>query len=393
MGLHLLKNEKVSDQKGPESLNVEKAREILDFHKKVEGYQRTNLVSLDALAKELGVKAIYVKDEASRFGLKAFKGLGGIYALSCVICEKLGLDIRKTAFSDLRQPERLEKLSGMVFATATDGNHGKGVAWASGLLGCESHIFMPAGSSEYRAQAIRDAGRAEVVITEWNYDDTVRYVKKLARERGWILIQDTAVPGYEQVPQWITQGYLTMAYEAAEQIDQRQETPTHVFLQAGVGSMAAAVTGFLVNCYEQCRPVITVVEPEEAACIYESVKRGDGAPHGAVGNGHTIMAGLNCGEPSLLAWPVLRDFCSCYLTIPDEAARKAMRLMAHPRGADPAIISGESGASVMGAVLELLSNSEYAPWKREMGLNEQSVILLFNTEGDTDPESYRRILK
>lgn len=200
----------------------------------------------------------------------------------------------------------------MVFATVTDGNHGKGVAWASGLLGCESHIFMPAGSSEYRAQAIRDAGRAEVVITEWNYDDTVRYVKKLARERGWTLIQDTAVPGYEQVPQWITQGYLTMAYEAAEQIDQRQETPTHVFLQAGVGSMAA---------------------------------------------------------------------------------RKAMRLMAHPRGADPAIISGESGASVMGAVLELLSNSEYAPWKREMGLNEQSVILLFNTEGDTDPESYRRILK
>ncbi|MCD8081986.1 MAG: diaminopropionate ammonia-lyase [Clostridiales bacterium] len=387
-----MKNMHVSAGAGPEFLSETAIEPVRHLHRSVESYQWTPLVSLGALAKEVGVKGIYVKDESYRFGLNAFKGLGGIYALSCAVCERLGLDVEKVSFAELKKPEYQEKLRNMIFVTATDGNHGRGVAWAAGQLGCKAYVYMPKGSSKYRAQAIRNAGKAEVTITDLPYDDAVRYAQSMSREHGWILIQDTSWPGYEKVPSWIIQGYTTMAYEALRQLRKYgEETPTHVFLQAGVGAMAGGVAGYLVNACRP-RPVITVVEPDQVACIYESARHQDGEPHAAVGNGTTIMAGLNCGEPCTVTWPILRDFASFYMACPDYVAANGMRQLAAPKGGDLKVTSGESGAATMGAFMAVMERPELAGLKQEMGLNENSVVLLFSTEGDTDPESYREIV-
>ncbi len=380
--------------KAPEFLSMKATEPVRHLHQSVEGYQETPLAELKHLAEKLGVRGIYVKDESYRFGLNAFKGLGGIYALTCVICEKLGLDIRRIGFSDLQKPELKEKIAELVFVTATDGNHGKGVAWAAGKLGCKAHVYMPKGSSEHRAQAIRDAGRAEAVITDMGYDDTVRFARRMSEEHGWTLIQDTSWPGYEKVPSWIIQGYTTMVYEAVNQLKALgAESPTHVFLQAGVGAMAGGVTGFLMNYYEGKRPRIIIVEPNQAACIYQSGETGDGTPHPATGNGITIMAGLNCGEPCTVTWPILRDFAQGFFSCEDAVAEEGMRCLAAPEGGDPKVISGESGAVTMGVVKKLLEQEALVQVKEEIGLDEHSVILMFNTEGDTDPDSYRRIVE
>ena len=390
--LQFIKNSAVSKGPGPDFLGLEATRPVRHLHRSLKEYRPTPLVSLNALAQKSGVKGIYVKDESRRFGLNAFKGLGGIYALTRVVCEKFGLDISTICFDDLKEPELNKKISQMVFVTTTDGNHGKGVAWAAGQLGCQAHVYMPKGSAENRAQAIRDVGRAEVTITDLSYDDAVRYARRMSEEKGWYLVQDTAWEGYEKVPAWIVQGYTTMVYEAMEQLrDYGEKAPTHVFLQAGVGAMAGGVTGFLMNCCDE-RPLVTIVEPEEVACIYESARQGDGKPHPAVGSGITIMAGLNCGEPCTITWPILRDFASWYLTCPDGVAAEGMRRLAAPLTEDERVISGESGAATFGALLMLLEREEYSAQRASMGLDKNSVILLFNTEGDTDPDGYTRIV-
>ncbi len=361
-------------------LSPETAAKARRFHETVPGYAPTALKSLPDLADQCGVGELLVKDESSRFGLKAFKGLGGIYALGLEAAKVLG--IRQPTFAQLTKPEAKEQLKHTVFATATDGNHGKGVAWAANLLGCEARVYMPAGSSPLRAQAIRDAGQAQVTVTDWNYDDTVNYVSRLAREKGWCLVQDTSWAGYEEVPRHIMQGYTTMAEGALEEMG--GEIPTHVFLQAGVGAMAGAVTGYLAAKYGDRMPKIVYVEPYEAACIYESLTAGDGRPHTAKGNGETIMAGLNCGSPCTVAWPILRDYGSFAVACGDETARRGMRTLARQ-----GIVSGESGASAFGAFLELAGAPAY---RKALGIDEHSRILFFSTEGDTDPESYQRIV-
>lgn len=373
-------------------LNVKDTEQVRAFHKSVPSYEETPLVPLNDLAKRLGVKGIYAKDESKRFGLNAFKGLGGIYALSRIACETLGLSIENTRFTDLKASKDKGRLQNMVFVTATDGNHGKGVAWAASQLGCQSHVYMPKGSSEIRAQAIRDAGATEVKITDMGYDDAVRYAWNMSKELGWVLVQDTSLPGYEKVPFWIIQGYTTMVYEALEHLSEQNVKPTHVFLQAGVGAMAGAVTGFLAGYYGKERPKIAIVEPEGAACIYESARIGDGKPHAATGNGRTIMAGLNCGEPCPITWPILRDCADAYMCFPDYVAARGMRIYASPLGTDAKVISGESGASTMGAFSLVMESPKLSDVKERLGLDGESVVLLFNTEGDTDPISYRRIV-
>ena len=385
--------EAVKDAALPTFLTSQATECVRKFHATVPGYGRTPLVRLKALAERLGVREIFLKDESHRFGLNSFKGLGGIYAITQVVCKELGLDIEKLRFSDLMDPVNREKLDKMVFVTATDGNHGKGIAWAAGKLGCKAHVYMPKGSSENRAQAIRDAGLAEVSITDMSYDDAARFARKMADQNGWYLVQDTSWDGYEEVPTWIIQGYTTMADEAVHQLEEYGvKAPSHVFVQAGVGAMAGGVTGFLMNYYKENRPVVAVVEPEGMACIYESAKRGDGKPHEVVGDCNTIMAGLNCGEPCAITWPILRDFASFYIAELDVLSERGMRVLAHPMGKDGAVVSGESGAATMGALLEILENQAWADLKREMGLDENAVILLFSTEGDTDPDAYRKIV-
>lgn len=392
--IRFIKNDNISREKSPLFLNVKNTESVRRFHESVEGYEPTPLIKLDCLSEKLGVKGIYVKDESFRFGLKAFKGLGGIYALFQVICEKLSIDAHITKFSDLKKAEWREQISDMIFVTATDGNHGKGIAWAADQLGCRSYVYMPKGSSGNRAQAIRKAGKAEVTITDMDYDDTVRYAEKMSETHGWILVQDTSWPGYEKVPSWIIQGYTTMAFEAVKQLEQYGVlTPTHVFLQCGVGAMAGGVTGFLADYYNGQRPNIYTVEPNQVACIYESARVHDGSPHKATGNGNTIMAGLNCGEPCTITWPILRDFAAGYLTCSDCGASRAMKQLAYPIGTDRHITAGESGAATMGLLLMVLLLPELKEMKEQLKLDENSEILLFNTEGDTDEESYEKIIR
>lgn len=386
-------NQHKSTGKGPDFLSAQATAAAHRIHEELPGYQSTPLAKLDAMAQRLGIRAFFVKDESRRFGLNAFKGLGGLYALTRVVCRKLGLDINTVSFADLKKPEYNKAIREMVFVTATDGNHGKGVSWAAGQLGCEAHVYMPVGSSELRAQAIRDVNpRAEVRIMETGYDDTVRFAAKQADEHGWYLVQDTSWDGYEEIPAWIIQGYTTMAHEACDQLQQQGLRPTHVFVQAGVGAMAGGVVGYLVNVYEGNRPKIGVVEPEAIACIYQSAKVDDGAPHEAVDQQPTIMAGLNCGEPCTITWPILRDFADWYFKCPDYVSAYGMRLLAAPEGADPKVVSGESGAVTTGIVNLIAGKPEYQSLKQQLGLDENSVVLCFSTEGNTDPVHYRKIV-
>ena len=244
-GIRYIVNESPDHGKGPSFLSPAETAVVQAFHEALPEYARTALVPLPELAESLGIKAAFIKDESTRFGLKAFKGLGGSYAVFRAVCERLGLDYRETSFSELQSDKVHRQIAELHFVTATDGNHGKGVAWAAAKLGCQAHVYLPKGSAAARAQAIRNIGKTEAVVTDLGYDDTVRYAAKMADEHGWMLIQDTSWPGYEDIPRTIIQGYTTMCREASEQLEELGLAPTHVFLQAGVGAMAGGVLGWL----------------------------------------------------------------------------------------------------------------------------------------------------
>lgn len=367
--------------------NVEK------FHKSIEGYEKTPLVKLDNLANKLGVKNVFVKDESYRYGLNAFKGLGGLYAIFRIVCDKLDLDPSSTTFKDLQAEDIKEKLKDIVFVTATDGNHGKGVAWAANKLGCKSVVFMPKGSVLARAKAIESMGNSTVTITDLNYDDAVRKASKLADEKDWYLVQDTAWDGYEDVPNFISQGYTIMAKEALDELNELGiEKPTHLFLQAGVGSMAGSVLGYMVNRFDKKPPITTIVEPATVACIYKSALADDSKPHAVTGDLQTIMAGLNCGEPNTATWPILRDYASFYAACPDYVTARGMRILASPIKDDKKVVSGESGAVGTGLLSILMEKAEFEDIRKSMNLDENSIVLIFSTEGNTDPKGYDEIV-
>ena len=369
------------------AFSQEKAESALRFHKSLPVYRETPLVSLQNTAEIYGVGSIFVKDESCRFNLKAFKGLGGSYSMFRILCQRLGLDERTADYNTFLQADVRRACAGVEFVTATDGNHGKGVSWAAKLFGCKAHVFMPKGSVEARRRAIEEAGTAVAIVTEFNYDQTVQYAASLAEQNGWVLIQDTAWEGYETIPAWIIEGYLTLAAEAERQMD--GVFPTHIFLQAGVGAMAGGVEAYFVNQSGGARPLVTIVEPEEAACVYQSVLAGDGEAHSIESNPDTIMAGLNCGTPCQTVWPILRDCSAFFCACKDDVTELGMRAYAKPNGTDQSIVSGESGAVTYGLLLEILQSEEL---RRLFRIDQDSVILLINTEGDTDPEGYRRIV-
>lgn len=388
-GIQMIANPHTTSGFTPSFLSKRETEPVRHLHMSLDDYAATPLVELSALARRSGVRSILVKDESQRFGLNAFKALGGLFALVRVICKHLGLDYRVITMDWLQEPEIQRVVSNMVFVSATDGNHGRGISWAAGMLGCEAHIYMPKGSVPARAQAIRDAGRAEVTITDMSYDDAVRHAAKMAEENGWFLIQDTSWPGYEEVPKWIIQGYTTMVYEAVRQMQKMgYSRPTHVFLQAGVGAMAGGVLGSLKCIYQDALPCVSIVEPDQVACIFESALQNDGLPHPASGSGETIMAGLNCGEPCQITWPILRDHADFYFACPDSVAARGMRVLAAPMPGDQPITSGESGAVTAGLLSLLTSKESLAPFREKLGLDGDSVILLFNTEGNTDPDGF-----
>lgn len=369
-------------------LNKQEAVKIQNFHKSFPMYAPTPLAKLPATAACLGLGEMYVKDESYRFGLNAFKVLGGSYAIGHYLAEKLGKEISEVDYQTLISDEVKQQLGEITFVTATDGNHGRGVAWAARQFGQKAVVYMPKGSAAERLANIQAEG-AEASITELNYDDAVRLANRQAEEKGWVMVQDTAWEGYEDIPTWIMQGYGTMGLEAYEQLSQM---PTHIFLQAGVGSMAGAVTGLFAACCGKDRPIITIVEPEKANCLYRTAEANDGQRHFVTGDMNTIMAGLACGEPCSIGWNILADYADHFISCPDYVAAKGMRILGNPAGRDDRVVSGESGAASFGCVAEIMTNPELAWMKEKLGLNETSRVLFFSTEGDTDQENYKAIV-
>lgn len=369
-------------------LSMEAAKKVQEFHASFPVYDKTPLVNMNETAKELGLKAVYVKDESYRFGLNAFKVLGGSYAIGSYLANRLGMSIADLPYEKMVSGEVRERLGEITFITATDGNHGRGVAWTASQLKQKSVVYMPKGSSPERLENIRQEG-ADASITDLNYDEAVRLANAQANQKGWVMVQDTAWEGYEDIPAWIMQGYGTMGYEAYQQLGKK---PTHIFLQAGVGSMAGAVTGFFSSLYGEDRPVITIVEPDKADCVYRTAKANDGRLHFVTGEMNTIMAGLACGEPCSIGWEVLRDYADNFISCPDYAAAKGMRILGSPSKGDARVVSGESGAAAFGCVAEIMTNPQLAEMKKQLKLDENSEVLFFSTEGDTDRKSYLEIV-
>jgi len=386
----LPKSQKENDLDFLNEVEINKAR---NFHKSFPEYSVTPLVSLDSLSETLGLKGIYLKDESYRFGLNAFKVLGGSYSMAKYLAQKLGKDISELPYEALVSNEVKERLGDITFVTATDGNHGRGVAWTANRLRQKAVVYMPKGSSQIRLENIRKEG-ATASIEDMNYDDAVRLAAKYASEHNGLVVQDTAWEGYEEIPAWIMQGYGTMGIEALEQLreDFKVNRPTHIFLQAGVGSMAAGIQGFFASVFGEDCPKTVIVEAKEAACYYESALANDGKPRAVGGDMPTIMAGLACGEVNIIGFEVLKNYSKAFVSAPNYVAANGMRVLGNPIGSDKKVTSGESGAVTLGLVYELMTNEAYKDLKDAIGLNEESRVLLFSTEGDTDPDKYREIV-
>lgn len=367
-------------------------RVVRKFHAQIPGYRISPLKSLNRLASMLGLGGIWVKDESQRLELNSFKVLGGSFAIYNVLRQKLGLLSKELSLAELTSPEVREKLGVITFATATDGNHGRGVAWAASKLGHRSVIYVPKGTAPARIDAIRSYG-ADVTVIDGNYDDAVEQIKEDARKYGWQVVSDTAWEGYEDIPVWIMQGYTTLFSEAQEQMAARGIIkPTHVFIQAGVGSLSASAVAFYRNLFGPEAPLFTIVEPTNAACLFESTRIGDGNPYKIEGDLNTIMAGLACGRPNPIAWRVLWDCAHVFISCPDFVAARGMRMYAVPLAGDPFIVSGESGAVTLGVLSLIMQRPELAPLRKRLGLGPDSQVLLVNSEGNTDPDDFRKVV-
>jgi diaminopropionate ammonia-lyase len=373
-------------------LSKDVAETVRKFHRTFPDYAPTPLARLDTLAHYLGLDALLVKDESFRFGLNAFKVLGGFYAVGKLLAERLGKDIGDVSFDSLRSQAVSGALGGITFASATDGNHGRGLAWVAEQFKQKAVVFMPKGSDPVRRDNILSHG-AECTITNLNYDGCVRKASQAAQENGWIIVQDTAWEGYTQIPNSIMQGYSTLALEAMEQMQEYAiERPTHVFLQAGVGCFAGAMLGFFMSVYGEKSPQIIIVEPDAANCFYVSACAGDGLPHAVEGDLATLMAGLACGQPNLTSWEMLRDYPAAYVSCSDDIAAKGMRLLGAPMQGDPRVISGESGAITTGLLYWLLTEKEGRKACEKLEIDKESKVLCISTEGDTSPAIYRDVL-
>ncbi|WP_421723790.1 diaminopropionate ammonia-lyase [Bauldia sp.] len=351
------------------------------------GYEPTPLIWLEPLAEQLGVEALYLKDESERFGLKSFKALGGAYAVYRVLAEVVErAEGRRPTAAEIASGEYSDLTSKVTVTCATDGNHGRSVAWGAKTFGCACTIVVHQTVSDARADAIAAFG-ADVVRSRGNYDDSVREAAEAAAENDWIVVSDTSYPGYLDIPRDVMSGYSVMVGEALRQLAEAgKPPPTHVFVQGGVGGLAAAVTSKLWERLGAACPKIVVVEPETAACLFVSAEAG--SPTVFKGDLETIMAGLSCGEVSILAWRILDPGAAGFMTVSDAAAAEAMRLMASGDAGHP-VVCGESGVAGLAGLLCL---ADHKDWRDAIGLGEAARVLLIGSEGDTDPDAYFRIV-
>jgi diaminopropionate ammonia-lyase len=358
-------------------------RAPLRFHRRLPGYEVTPLVDAPKLAEALGVGKVFVKDESSRLGLPAFKVLGASWAVYRALEERLGKDFRD--WEEIWELKgRLESLRPLSLVAATDGNHGRAVARVARLMGLGAKIFVPDGMALARRKSIAEEG-AEVIVVDGTYDEAVELSTAEAGERT-LLVSDMSWPGYERIPLWVIEGYSTMLWEIDDELERRNEVgPDLVVVQVGVGAFAAAVARHFRRPGASTRPKLMGVEPANANCLLESVAAGRivsvPGPH------DSIMSGLNCGRPSLVAWPTVSVGIDLLVTIDDGSASEAMRL-----AAESGIVSGETGAAGLGGLLELVGAGEEEAARRALGVGEDTRVLFFNCEGATDPDAYRRIV-
>lgn len=343
---------------------------IIHFHRKLPGYCETPLYSMENLAAKLNVGEILLKDESLRFSISAFKSLGASWAIHTFLKANPGK---------------------YTFCAATDGNHGRAVAWSARIFKQKALVFMPEGTVKSRIKFIRDEG-ADVVIVKGDYDATVEKAELAAKEHGYILVQDTSWEGYSDIPRLVTAGYSTQMREIDEVFGYPANSPFDiVLLQSGVGSWAASVAVYLINRYAEKAPAFLIVEPSESDCLIESARNNRLSK--TLKSQKTIMAGLNCGSPSLIAWEVLKYTTNAFLSIPDIWAKKAIKLLNNPGGDDPKIETCESGAAGLGGLMALFESDELFSLRKELKINPGTRCLIINTEGITDPVMHRKILE
>jgi diaminopropionate ammonia-lyase len=353
-------------------------REPLALHRRLPGYTPSPLLDAPGLAARLGVGRLWVKDESCRLGLPAFKILGASWAVERALNAHTGGLAPWESLPELRA--QVAPL-GLTLAAATDGNHGRAVARMAAALGCAAHIFVPAGTAQARIDALNDEG-ADVTVVDGTYDDAVARSAELAGPRC-LVVSDTSWPGYEDIPRQVIAGYGTIFHEIDDALAARGEAePDAVVVQMGVGALAAAV----VRHYRRPGgPKIVGVEPTRAACVLASLEAGRivevPGPH------DSIMAGLNCGAPSLIAWPLLQAGLDAAVAVDDELAREGMRLLAKE-----GVVAGETGAAGVAGLLALAHESDGTALSRALGLGPRSRVLVLVTEGATDPEAYEEIV-
>ena len=382
-----------SEDRQLEVMSLRNVAKASFFHNSFPQYSITPLACLNGMAQYLGLGGLYVKDESFRFGLNAFKVLGGSFAMARYIAQQMDRDVSEMTYDYLTSEAFRREFGQATFFTANDGNHGRGVAWAANKLGQKAVVHMPKGSSQSRYENIRKEG-AQVTIEDVNYDECVRMAAaEAAQTKHGVVVQDTAWEGYEEIPSWIMQGYGTMAAEVGEQLRQiNVNRPTHVFVQAGVGSLAGAVVGYFTNLFPNDPPKFVIMEAAAADCLYKGAVANDGDPRIVGGDLQTIMAGLACGEPNTIGWDILRNHASAFLSCPDWVAAKGMRMLAAPVKGDPRVISGESGAVGMGVLSTIMEDDTYKELREALALDKNANVLMFSTEGDTDPDRYREIV-
>ena len=373
----------------PESLNSvlseEMAEEAWQEITAWPSYAPTPLRSLEALAGSLGISALFYKDEGERLGLGSFKALGGSYAVLQVAARWLSGRLGRTpSLAEIRSGAHAEQLRELTVVTATDGNHGRSVAWGAQVAGCRCRIYIHAHVSKGREEAMAALG-AEMVRIAGDYDESLRLCAQEASDNGWIVVSDTSYEGYMDLPRYVMAGYSVMVSEVLDQM--KGAAPTHVFIQAGVGGLAASVVARLWQCLGSDLPHVVIVEPERAACCLESARRD--RPMSVRIEEETMMAGLSCGEVSLLAWDVLSKGAELFVTIGEEQVAPVMRLLASGAAGGGRIVAGESAVP---GLIGLLGVAQDKALREEIGLGPGSRVLVFGCEGATDPEIYRRLV-
>ena len=358
-------------------------RAPLAFHLRLPGYQPTPLIKAPALARLLGIGQVLVKNESSRLGLPAFKILGASWAIYRALEKRVGQSLAQWQTID-ELAELLAPVRPLTLATATDGNHGRAVAHMAALLGFAAKIYVPAGAAQARIDGITSEG-ARVEVIEGTYDDAVARAAQDANERC-LVISDTSWPGYEEIPRWVVEGYSTIMHEIDDELARRGEKdPDLMAVQFGVGALAAAVVRHYRQAGRTAGAKILSVEPLAAACMLAAIGAGEivtvPGPH------DSIMAGLNCGRVSILAWPIVSQGIDAFIAVPDERARDAMRALA-----GMGIVAGETGAAGLAGLIELLTGVENAQRREALSIDESSRALILVTEGATDPVAYRAIV-